>query len=61
MSNYIKTTYTTCTSTWKPATPKKMVEQFTYKLNKTPKWKFIKRLQLRRYIKYWSEQINKGE
>jgi hypothetical protein len=57
MSKYGETTWTDCTSTWKPAKPKEMVGLLTYKLNHTPKIRFLKRFNLKRNIHFWERMM----
>lgn len=35
--------------------PKEMVAQFQEELAQTPKWKWLKRLQLKRNIEFWEK------
>jgi len=48
---------TDCATTWRPATPKQMVETLTDKLNHTSKLHPIKRFLLKRNIKFWKGQL----
>lgn len=42
---------------WKQATPLEMVRFLTLTLHETPKRKFIKRLSIKRHIKYWRDRL----
>lgn len=45
------------TQTWVQATPKQMVRMLNHDLIRTPFWKPLKRLELKRVIKYWESQV----
>lgn len=46
----------TVSSTWKRATPDQMVNLLKLDLSITPKWRFLKRMSLKRSIEFWSKR-----
>lgn len=43
------------TATYRGSTVEEMVDSFQQELNRTPKWKFLKRLSLKRSIECWGK------
>lgn len=42
---------------WKKATPAQMLEKSQKGLASTPIWKWLKRTEIKRHIKFWSTQV----
>lgn len=42
-------------ASWKKATPSQMANRLKLELSVTPKWKFLKRMSLKRNIKLWNK------